>query len=278
MKECADAPITLFFKGNVSLLSRTISIVGTRKGSTYGKENVEKLISSLQGREIMVVSGLATGIDTFVHECCMKYKIPTVGVLGHGLDTMYPKSNRNLAREMCFNGGLLTEYCIDHKVSKYCFPRRNRIIAGLSDVTIVIESPSYGGAMITAEMANGYNREVMAIPGSIFSNYSKGCNDLIKNQKAHLMADPLDLFKLMNWNLAYVGSLSSINLTEQESLIVNLLNKEKEIHFDSLVHKSTFSVSLLHSLILNLELKQIVHSLPGAMFRLNRNTFSSGMV
>lgn len=277
LKECPDAPITLFYKGSVPLNKKIISIVGTRRATNYGKENVEKLIASLQGQDFIVISGLAGGVDTFVHDCCVKHQIPTVGVLGHGLDTIYPRSNRNLAKKMLNNGGLLTEYGIDHKISKYCFPKRNRIIAGMSEATIVVESPSKGGAIITAEIANGYNREVMAIPGSVFSDLSKGCNELIKTQKAHLLEETGDLFQLMGWNINSSKVSVTINLTRQESLIVEILQKEKETHFDTLVSKLDLSVSSLHAIILNLELRQIVLALPGSLFKLNHQTFSLGM-
>lgn len=272
LKECPDAPITLYFKGNISLQHRIIAVVGTRKPSKYGKENVEKLISSFQGQKIIIASGLAMGIDTFVHECCLKYNIQTVGVLGHGLDTISPRSNRDLAKKMAAKGGLLTEFGIEHKVTKYSFPKRNRIIAGLSHMTIVIESPRYGGAIITAELANGYNREVMAVPGSVFSNSSKGCNELIKNNKAHLLEDANDLFQLMNWNKAFKIHDSKIHITKNEAVIINILQKENEIHFDKLITYSSFSTSKLQELILKLELKQIVNSLPGAIFRLSHST------
>ena len=277
LKECPDAPITLFYKGSVPLNKKIISIVGTRRATNYGKENVEKLIASIQGQDFIVISGLAGGVDTFVHDCCVKHQIPTVGVLGHGLDTIYPRSNRNLAKKMLNNGGLLTEYGIDHKISKYCFPQRNRIIAGMSEVTIVIESPLKGGAIITAEIANGYNREVMAIPGSIFSDSSKGCNALIKTQKANLLENTDDLYRLMGWNNTSSEVRANMNLTKQESVIVQILKEENEIHFDTLVSKSAFSVSSLHNIVLTLELKEIVQALPGSLFKLNHQTFSLGM-
>ncbi len=277
LKECSDAPITLFYKGNVPLKKRIISIVGTRKATSYGKENVEKLISGLARQDIIVASGLASGIDTFVHECCLEQHIPTIGVIGHGLDTIYPSSNRKLAKAMLKNGGLLTEYGTDHKISKYCFPKRNRIIAGMADATIVVESPLKGGAIITADMANGYNREVLAIPGSVFSNQSKGCNELIKTQKAHLLEETDDLFRLMGWNINSSKVITKLNFTKQESLIIEILQKEKEAHFDKLVSELNLSVSNLHGIILNLELKQIVLALPGSLFKLNHQTYSLGM-
>ena len=144
----------------------------------------------------------------------------------------------------------------------------------MSDVTIVVESPEKGGSIITAEIANSYNREVMAIPGSIFSSSSKGCNQLIKNQKAHLMTDINDLFQLMNWTDSKIQKLPVIELTDQEDQIVQLLKNENEIHFDELIQKTTFSVSNLQSVILNLELKQVLQSLPGARFSLNHKTYS----
>lgn len=273
LKECCDAPITLFYKGNISLKKKMISIVGTRQASSYGKQNVEKIIASLSGKDIIVISGLAHGIDTFVHECCLKHHVPTIGVIGHGLDTIYPRSNRNLAKAMLKNGGLLTEYGIDHKISKYCFPKRNRIIAGMSEATIVVESPSKGGAIITAEMANGYHREVMAIPGSVFSDLSKGCNALIKTQKAHLLEETGDLFRLMGWNANPTKINATIKLTKQEARIIEILQKEKETHFDTLVSKLDLSVANLHTHLLNLELKQIVLAVPGSLFKLCHQSY-----
>ena len=269
LKECADAPITLFYKGNISLNKKTISIVGTRSATTYGKENVEYLISKIKDQDITVASGLAYGIDTYVHECCLKYNVPTIGVLGHGHNIIYPSSNSRLAKQMCNNGGLLTEFGIDSTISKYSFPKRNRIIAGISEVTVVVESPEKGGSIITADLANSYNREVMAIPGPVFSISSKGCNHLIKNQKAHLMSDIGDLFRLMNWEENEQTKTAVFKLSKQESFVVSLMKKEGEVHFDKLIQQTAFTVSYLQSIILDLELKQVLNSLPGSRFKLN---------
>ena len=278
LKECSDAPITLYYKGNKPIQGRLVSVVGTRRASSYGKQMVEKLISSFENQEVIIISGLASGIDTYVHECCLEYNIQTIGVLGHGLNTIYPKMNRNLAGKMTRNGGLLTEFGIDHQITKYSFPKRNRIIAGMSQATIVIESPKYGGAIITAEIANGYNREVMAVPGSVFSNLSEGCNELIKKNKAHLLENTADFFELMNWEKTSKNNETKIQLTQNESVIVNLLDREEGIHFDKLVALSKFSVSQLHGLILNLELKQIIRALPGSIFKLDQPITQSDMV
>ncbi len=279
LKECPDAPISFFFKGSISFnQAKAISIVGTRKASPYGKENVERFVSSLKGKNVVVVSGLACGIDTFVHECCLKYKIPTIGVLAHGHHTLYPKSNINLAKKMTHQGGLLSEFGIHESISKWNFPKRNRIIAGLSEVTIVIESPKKGGSLITAEIANGYNREVMAIPGSVFSSNSIGCNELIKNQKAHLMTSPNDLFTIMNWNEKHFEKELKYDLKPKEKTLVMFLMKKNSATFDQLADGTKFSVALLHSLIFNLELHEIIHSLPGSRFMINNRVIEQNMV
>ena len=279
LKECPDAPISFFFKGSINFnQAKAISIVGTRKASSYGKENVEQIILSLKGKNIIVVSGLAYGIDTFVHECCLKHQIPTIGVLAHGHHTLYPKSNSSLAQKMTRQGGLLSEFGIHEPISKWNFPKRNRIIAGLSELTIVIESPSKGGSLITAEMANGYNREVMAIPGSIFSANSNGCNELIKNQKAHVMTSPSDLFSIMDWDEKHFEKDLNYDLKPEEKVLVMLLKKKNGSTFDQLAEGTKFSVAHLHSLILNLELHEIIHALPGSRFRINHRAVEQNMV
>ncbi len=279
LKECPDAPISFFFKGSINLnQSKAISIVGTRKASSYGQENVEQIISSLKGKNIIVVSGLAYGIDTFVHECCLKYQIPTIGVLAHGHHTIYPKSNGTLAKKMTRQGGLLSEFGIHEPLSKWNFPKRNRIIAGLSELTIVIESPSKGGSLITAEMANGYNREVMAVPGPLFCSNSSGCNELIKNQKAHMMTSPGDVFSIMDWDENYFVKDMKYDLKPEEKVLVTFLMNKTNSTFDQLTEGTKFSAALLQSIILKLELNGIIHSLPGSRFKINHRVIGQSMV
>jgi len=270
LKECVDAPVVLYYKGGIPLnQTKIVSIVGTRKPSFYGKRIVEQLIEQIKDQEILVVSGLAYGIDTYVHEYCIKHNVATVGALGHGHHMIYPKSNSWLAKKMCKNGGLLSEFGIHTELSKYNFPKRNRIIAGIAHVTIVIESPIKGGSMITANLANSYNREVMAFPGQVSSTCSQGCNELIKNQRAHLISDAEDLFKLMNWSQNAHNYKPQVELNKHETLIVKLLRSDNEIHFDHLIQKTEFSTPYLQTIMLSLELKKILFEIPGLRFKLN---------
>ena len=196
--ECGDTPVVLFYKGTVDLnTQRVVSIVETRKPTDYGRQVAERLVQEMANEKILVVSGLAYGIDTCSHRAALQYRLPTVGVLGHGLDTIYPSDNRTLAKEMVANGGLLTEFCSKTKLDPHNFPARNRIIAALSDAVIVVEAAKKGGALITAEIANGYNRDVFAIPGKINDLDSEGCNNLIKTNRANLLQSMQDLYYMM---------------------------------------------------------------------------------
>ena len=271
LKECADAPIVLYYKGVIPLNHpKIVSIVGTRKCSLYGRKIVQDFIEQMKDQNMVVVSGLAYGIDTHVHEYCMSNNVPTIGVLGHGHHMIYPKSNSSLAKKMCKYGGLLSEFGIHDGMSKYNFPKRNRIIAGIAHLTIVIESPIKGGSMITANLANSYNREVMAFPGQVYSAYSQGCNELIKNHKAHLISGAEDVFRLMNWSKKNSKKHKpQVELNTHETLIVQILQSDNDIHFDRLIQKTEFSTSYLQSVILGLELKNILFELPGFRFKLN---------
>src|SRR5476651_53569 len=203
LKSCDDAPLLLYSKGNAELnMPKVVSIVGTRNATEYGKQLCSQLIEELQQYHILIVSGLATGIDTAAHRESLKCHIPTVGVLGHGFDTMYPASNRSLAEKMQANGGLLTEYPSGTTPNRENFPQRNRIVAGIADATIVVEASIKGGALITAEIANSYNRDVFAFPGRIGDAFSEGCNFLIRNNKAQLLTCTADLAYSLGWEKA----------------------------------------------------------------------------
>ena len=185
---CYDSPALLFYKGNTDLnISKIISVVGTRNNNDYGKAACEKLIDDLSNENILIVSGLAFGIDTIAHKTAVKNNLPTIGVLAHGLDRIYPPQNKTLAKQMVENGGLLTEFLSNTIPDKQNFPKRNRIVAGMCDAVIVIESSKKGGSLITAELGNSYNKDVFAIPGRIYDSKSEGCNYLIKNNKASLI-------------------------------------------------------------------------------------------
>ena len=198
---CYDSPTLLFYKGDADLnASKIIAIIGTRNHTEYGKQQTEKLVKELSSQNILVVSGMAFGIDAIAHKAAFKNNLATVGVLGHGLDQIYPPEHSNLAKDMLkHGGGLLTEFRSKTKPDKHNFPTRNRIVAGMSDATIVIETGEKGGSMITAELANGYNKDVFALPGKINDNKSAGCNFLIRNNKAMLLTDAEELIEVMGW-------------------------------------------------------------------------------
>ncbi len=198
--DCWSPPTVLYFKGTANLNApRIVGIVGTRCNTEYGQEITETLMKDLSSENVLVVSGLALGIDTVAHKSALYRKLPTVGVLGHGLDRIYPFENRSLAKEMIKSGGLLTEFPYKTKSEKFNFPIRNRIIAGMSDVIVVVETDVKGGSMITAELANSYNKDVFAFPGLITKNNSAGCNYLIRSNKAVLLTSAEQLIEAMLW-------------------------------------------------------------------------------
>jgi DNA processing protein len=199
--QCEDAPIILYYKGTANLnAQKMLAIIGTRKNTEYGRKITEDLLEKLKEHQPLIISGLAVGIDIIAHKAAIQQKLPTIGVLAHGLDRIYPTNHRGTAKEMVLNGGLLTEYISGTNPDKQNFPMRNRIVAGLADATIVIETDIKGGSMITANLANGYNREVLAYPGSIYSNASSGCHHLIKTLKANIITDANDIVELLNWD------------------------------------------------------------------------------
>ena len=200
---CYDSPLLLYYRGTANLnCTRIVSIVGTRNNSDYGKAVTEKLVEDLATENILIISGLAFGIDTIAHKSALKNNLPTVGVLAHGLDMIYPAQNKSLARQMTEKGGLLTDFRSNTNPDKQNFPRRNRIVAGICDALVVIESSAKGGSLITASLGNGYNKDVFAIPGRANDTKSEGCNYLIKNNKASLITGAGDLVEMMLWKPA----------------------------------------------------------------------------
>jgi len=274
LKECADSPILLYSKGDFELNPRrTIAVVGTRNMTSYGKKLIRELISSLQPYNVQVVSGLAYGVDVYTHRCCLEFNIPTVGVLGHGLDRVYPFQHRSTAQKMIENqGGLLTEFPNGTNPDRENFPKRNRVVAGMTDATIIIESGEKGGSLITAHLANDYSRDVFAYPGNVDSPYSKGCNSLIANDKAHLVTSSKDITKLLEWELKTKEKPIQTNLFQQltgdEKKIVKTLKEFEKMSLDVLSVKLKTPVSRLSGLLLNLELKGIVLTLPGKKYTL----------
>lgn len=270
LANCIDAPLLLFYKGNADLKKqRVVSMVGTRNATPYGKKCSNEFVEALKDYDVLIVSGLAYGIDTYVHEACIKHQVPTLGVLGHGLDRIYPASNRNLAGQMLERGGLLTEYPSGTKPDRQHFPSRNRIIAGMADVTIVVEAALRGGALITAEIANTYNRDVCAVPGGINLPYSNGCNHLIKTHRANLVTGIKDLEYLMNWTAETVQTPSQmqlqIDLNAREQCVFDSIVKHERISIDQLAAVLQQKQSSLAITILELEMKGLIISLPGKL-------------
>lgn len=271
---CYDGPALLYYKGNADLnADRIISVVGTRKNSAYGKAVCESFLEGLQGSGILVVSGLAFGIDTIAHKAALRHGLSTVATLAHGLDRIYPVQNRNLAGHMLEQGGLLTDFGQGTAPDKQHFPRRNRITAGMCDALIVIESGATGGSLITADIANNYNRDVFAVPGRLNDPGSIGCNQLIRQNKAILFCSPQEFMEAMNWTPRdKPGKIKQRELfpelSPEEKALVDHLGKSPACHFDTLMYQARLSSSALSSLLLNLELQGLVSSLPGKMYKL----------
>ncbi|MBC7937109.1 MAG: DNA-protecting protein DprA, partial [Rhizobacter sp.] len=246
---CYDSPVLLYYRGNADLnADKIISVVGTRNHSEYGKQVCEKLVEELSEENILIVSGLAFGIDTIAHRTALKTNLNTVGVLAHGLDRMYPHQNKSLAKQMTEQGGLLTDFCSGTKPDKQNFPKRNRVVAGICDALIIIESGKKGGSLITAELANSYNKDVFAIPGRTIDNKSEGCNYLIQHNKASLITNAADLMQLMNWKLQPKKKRTQqkqlfIELTADERKLVELLQSRGNCSIDELFLKACISSS-----------------------------------
>ncbi len=271
---CYDSPVILYYKGNADLnSSKIVAIVGTRNNNEYGKSVCEKLVEDLAEQNILIVSGLAFGIDSIAHKSALKNNLKTVAVLGHGLDRIYPTQNKSLAKQMIEQGGLLTDFRSKTNPDKQNFPKRNRIVAGISDAIIIIETGIKGGSLITAELGNGYNKDVFAIPGRTNDTKSEGCNYLIKNNKACLITSADDLLENMSWKEQKKPSAKKqrelfIELTDDEKIIVNILQQQEQIHIDELYIKSGLSSSAVASALLTLEMQGVVNSLPGKIYRM----------
>jgi DNA processing protein len=274
LKDCFDAPVLLYYSGTADLNHpRIVSIVGTRKATPYGLSLCAQLAEVLQKYDVLVVSGLAYGIDVAAHKESLRYQIPTVGILGHGLDRLYPAIHKKVAQEMLKNGGLLTEFPPGTMPDKENFPKRNRIIAGLADVVIVVEAAGKGGALITAEIANSYNRDVFAFPGRTTDEYSVGCNFLIKTNRAALISQAKDLAYYMGWEMAVQAAVPRqthipIGLSVPEADIVAQLTATASLRVDELAIRTGIQQSKLAFYLLELEMKGIIISLPGKVYQL----------
>jgi DNA processing protein len=270
---CYDSPTLLYYKGNANLnTTKIISIVGTRSNSDYGKSVCDKIIEDLAEQNVLIISGLAFGIDTIAHKASLKNNLKTVGVMAHGLDKVYPAQNKTLAVEMLGQGGILTDFMSGTNPDRQNFPRRNRIVAGICDALVVIESSAKGGSLITAELANSYNKDVFAIPGRVNDSRSEGCNYLIRNNKALLITSADDLLHIMNWKEAPKKVKQQrelfIELTPDEKIIIDILKDRENIQIDELYFKSGLSSSAVAQALLMLEMQGVVASLPGKVFKL----------
>nr|WP_067059021.1 DNA-processing protein DprA [Mucilaginibacter sp. L294] len=277
LKNCNDSPVLLYSKGNANLNTyRCVSIVGTRNATDYGRQLCKQLVEELAEYNALVVSGLAHGIDVAAHKECLKYNVATVGVLGHGLDRFYPHQNKTTADKMMENGGILSEYPSGTKPDRQNFPERNRIVAGMADATVVVEAGLKGGALITAEIANSYNRDVFAFPGRLGDEYSEGCNFLIRNNKAALLTCVADLAYSLGWekNTETKGApeqlLLPIDLSANERAVYEIIQQNKTpLAIDDLSIKANMPMSLLAMTLLDMELQGFIRSLPGKMYQVN---------
>lgn len=276
LQHCSDSPLLIYQKGSTNLnAQKVISIVGTRKASHYGKGFVENLLENLKGTDIMVVSGMALGIDGQAHKSALENGLPTVGVLAHSLNMMYPATHKNLAKEMLEKGGaLITESNTFETMVPGNFPRRNRIVAGMADATIVVESDVKGGSVITANIANSYNRDVFALPGKYKDKTSTGCNFLIKTYKAQIIENAEDLLMQMGWNIKTdkpkkIQRELMLDLSSDEESLVNVLKETDSMQTDEILYKTGMTGSKLAATLLELELKGIIHSLPGNKYTLH---------
>lgn len=271
LKELADAPTLLYYNGTTNLNTpRTISIVGTRLASEYGKEITEKIVAEFAKYNVVVISGLAYGIDITAHKACIKHGIETIGVMGSGIDIIYPSQHKKTAVEMVQNGGLLTENTFGVKPDAPRFPERNRIIAGLGDALIVIETAEKGGTLITAEIAYSYNKEIYAVPGNLGIKSSEGSNKLILEQKAQLFMSVDQIVKDLHWDQEIVPftKMNLPDLNEEEEIIYKFLFRENESLLDDIAWKTQINISKLSSILLTMEFKGLIKPLPGKKIRL----------
>jgi DNA processing protein len=274
LKQCLDSPILVFYRGNTNVNNtKVISIIGRRKNTEYGRKLCEDLLEKIADYKPLIISGLAVGIDIIAHKAALQNNLQTIGVLAHGLDRIYPPHHRNTAKEMLEQGGLLTEYISGTNPDKQNFPMRNRIVAGMADATIVVETDVKGGSMITANLANGYNREVMAYPGSIFSNASSGCHQLIKSLKAHIITNATDLIDLLGWENTTKKTKAPqrelfIELEPNEKIIYELLQKHEVLNIDEITHYSQLPPSQIAAATLGLEMQNIIAMQPGKVYKL----------
>jgi DNA processing protein len=275
LRQCEDSPVVFFYRGTCDLNSmKILSIVGTRNATARGKDICEKLIGGLAANypDLIIVSGLAYGIDIACHKAALAHKLATIGVLAHGLRTIYPSVHNAIAKSMTSNGGLLTDFISDALPERNNFLKRNRIIAGMSDATVVVESALKGGALITADMANSYNRDVLAVPGRPEDQWSQGCNSLIKTNRASLVESSEDIEAFLNWTAGKkrepVQQMLFSEMDQTERSVFELIMKEGEPTIDSICRTLEMPVYRLSSILLQMEFKGIVKCFPGNVYRI----------
>lgn len=272
LKHCIDAPILLFYSGNINLSNpKIISIVGTRNLTNSGKHFCERLVEELSIVNPIIISGFAYGTDICAQKSAVKNNLQTIGCLAHGLNQIYPKSHKKYIHQVEKNGGFVTDFWSIDEPERNNFLKRNRIIAGLSEATIVIESAKKGGSLVTADIANSYNREVFAVPGRTQDELSEGCNNLIKHQKAQLITSAADIIYHLNWSLEstpkkVIQPQLFIELSDIENTVFSFLSKQEKVHLDAIAIACKIPIYSLSSTLLNLELKGLVRALPGKQF------------
>lgn len=274
LKHCVDAPLLFFGKGTIDFnVARVVAIVGTRKASPYGIAFTKQLIEELAPLDVLVISGLAYGIDTAAHEASVHHNLQTIGVLGHGLHMLYPASNCKLASRMLRKGGLITEFISGTGPDAINFPTRNRIIAGLSDAIIVVEARKEGGALITANLGFSYDRDIFSVPGRVGDLQSEGCNNLIKSNKAALITSAKDVIQLMRWDETPAHKKKRqqkmfFDLSPEEEKVIKVIQEHEEIDIDTLVSKINIPLSRLTTLLLTLECNAYIECLPGKRYKI----------
>lgn len=277
LRDCEDAPLLLFTLGNADLnTTRIVSVVGTRKATEYGRRMCNRFIEELHAccPDVLIVSGLAYGIDAISHKAALDNDCKTVGVLAHGLDMIYPQRNREMAKRMLQCGGLVTEFMSETIPLPHNFLRRNRVVAGLSDAVVVVESASHGGSLATADMAQSYHRDCFAFPGSVGDIYSEGCNALIRDNKAALITSAQDFINAMGWgvrdskNESVVQTELQFDLSEQEQQVFDKVREKAQgIHINTLVVECNIPYAFMTSILFNLELKELVKPFPGSIYK-----------
>lgn len=279
LRECPDAPLVLFFKGNTNLNAlRIVSLVGTRNATDYGRQLCNDFIRDLKilCPEVLIVSGLAYGIDIAAHRAALEHQLPTVGVLAHGLDRIYPAVHRKTAIEMLDQGGLLTEYMTGTNPDRQNFVQRNRIVAGMADATIVVESAGKGGALITAGLATDYHRDCFAFPGRVGDPFSLGCNALVRDNKAALILSAEDFVKAMSWDLSLTHKQAPqaiqrqlfLDLSPEEEALVAALRPHRDgLQINLLVVEADIPINRASALLFELEMKGVVKALAGGVYK-----------